>query len=145
MWDFNLVIPSLNALLPTLVAFLPVTVLLLQIRKQKKIDSVRFATEYIEKILLGERKTIRILNERINDDSKKFQDKYVEILLNRLDIIALSVTDNVINKKYVIHMLKITLRRLKKDKEVERIIKQACEQEPTAFNNIIKFWNKEID
>jgi len=117
-----------------------------QIEKQRKVDSARFTVEYIDKILVDNQKTIRVLDSRQKKKEETFEsDTVVEALLNGLDNVAQFINDDVIDKKQALNTLRITLRRLKKDDEVKRIIEEKRRTEEKAFDKVTTFWDNEID
>lgn len=117
-----------------------------QIEKQRKVDSARFTVDYIDKILVDNQKTIRVLDSRQKKKEETFEsDTVVEALLNGLDNVVQFINDDVIDKKQALNTLRITLRRLKKDDEVKRIIEEKRRTEEKAFDKVTTFWDNEID
>jgi len=118
----------------------------IQIRRQRKVDSTRFTIDFIDKILNDNQKVIVILDARQSDKEKKFEnDSGVEALLNGLENVVQFINDGVIDKKQALNTLRITLRRLKKDDEVKRIINTIRVNEKKAFDKVTAFWDKEIN
>ena len=123
-----------------------ISLLKTQITKQQKVDSARFTVDYVDKILEKGKDVIDILYDREKDNTKKFKkDKDVRVLLNGFDNTIQFVNDGVIDKKQVLNTTRITLQMLKKDAEVQRIIKETLQNKPTAFDKVIKFMNEELD
>lgn len=123
-----------------------------QMEKQRKVDSARFTVDYVDKILEKGKEAISTLYDREKDNTKKIKnDKDVRVLLNGFDNTIQFVNDGVIDKKQVLNTTRITLQMLKKDTEVQRIVKETREgtserdAKPTAFDKVIKFMNEEID
>ena len=114
-----------------------------QIRHSSKVDSARFATEYIEKALETSSSVVTVLFARQNDKSKKFNsDKDVIILLGKFEEMAHYINKKVIKKEDALMMTRIVLCMMKKDKEVTRIIKTTQKEHPTAFEEIENFMKK---
>ena len=117
----------------------------IQIRRQRKVNSARFTVDYIDKILVDNQKAIRVLNTRQSNKEEKFEnDSNIESLLNGLDNVCQFINDGVIDKNQALNTLRITLRRLKNDDEVKRIIKEKRNTEKEAFDKVTDFWDKEI-
>jgi len=115
------------------------------IENRKKVDSAHFMLTHVDKVLEDCKETINTLHKRKNDESIKFKsDHNVLVLLDRLENIVYYITEGAIKKEYALIMLKITLQRLKEDKEVCRIIKDMQETYPTAYEEIVKFMKNEV-
>jgi hypothetical protein len=116
-----------------------------QIRKQTNVDSVRFTIDYIDKVLTDNKEVIDILHNRVENNSVQFKsDKSVRILLNGFENTIQFVNNRTIRKTHALTMLRITLTMIKKDTEVQRIIKEAQGKNPTAFELLDKFLDKNI-
>lgn len=118
----------------------------IQIRRQRKVDSARFTVDYVDKILEKGKDVTDTLYDREDDNTKKFKkEKDVRVMLNGFENTIRFVNDGVIDKKQMLTTLRITLQMLKKDTEVQRIIKEKQKNKPKAFEKIVKFMNEEID
>jgi hypothetical protein len=65
-------------------------------------------------------------------------------LLNGFENTIQFVNNRTIRKTHALTMLRITLTMIKKDTEVQRIIKEAQGKNPTAFELLDKFLDKNI-
>jgi len=128
------------------VGMVTAVMLWIQIRRQRMVDSAIFTATYLDKIIRNNQDVILTLDGRQKDTKKSFaNDRYVVAFLNELDNAVQLTNDGVIDKSQALNTLRITLRRLKNDNEVKRIIKEKRIIEKKAFDKVTAFWNKEID
>ena len=97
-----------------------------QFRRTAKVHSAQLLVDYVERVLEKNQHVLDILRERVKNDSKKFEkDRDVLLLLNGLENIIQFSNDKILDKKQVLNVIGNTLKRIKNDHEVKRIIEQA--------------------
>ncbi len=137
--------PSTISVISIVVAISTALLLWYQIRKQTKIDSARIIIDYIDKLLEKNKEVTDIIYDREKDNSIKFKsDKSVRVLLSQLEDIIQFTNDKIIQKTHVLNTLEILLGTIKKDSEIQRIIKEAQDKNKTAFVLLSKFLKDDI-
>ncbi len=125
-----------------------VTAILLyhQFRRTAKVHSAQLLVDYVERVLEKNQSVLEILRERVKDDSKKFEERKVFVLFNGLENIIQFSNDKVLDRKQVLNVIGNTLRRIKSDTEIKRIVEQARKdtKDKKIYKLIFDFIHKNI-
>ena len=140
------VILTITGLVAGIIGGTTLILLYLQIRKQSLTQSAKFMIGYVDKSLEKSKKVVDTLYEREKDNTKKFtSDKDVRVFLNKLENVIQFATDKIIDKKHMHNTLRLILKVLKEDSEVQRIINERQQNQKGAFEVVDKYMRDKID
>jgi len=126
-----------------------VTAILLyhQFRRTARVHSAQLLVDYVERVLEKNQPVLDILRARVKDTSKKFEERKVLVLLNGLENIIQFSNDKVLDKKQVLNVIGNTLRRIKNDVEIKKIVEQVRKdtKDKKMYQLIFDFIDKNLN
>ena len=116
-------------------------------------DSAVFIFTHLNELLDKSKEIINALHERHNKSATttttttKTQDDpdhEIRVFLGRLENIIVYVNNGIINKDYFLIRMKTTLKLIKNDEKIQKIISGVQEKYPTSYEHLVKFMKDEI-
>jgi len=119
-----------------------------QFRRTAKVHSAQLLVDYVERVLETNQSVLDVLRSRVKDTTIEFdKDRDVLVILNGFENIIQFANDKVLDKKQVLNIIGNTLKRMKNDDEVKRIITQAKKdtKDEKIYDLIFEFIEKNLN